>query len=115
MIYILTGENTLKVKNIRKNNKIAVTIPLWKNFFHKIIPAPPAKVHFRAKAEIIPYENEKAKKVYKKFRHKQSTEIEQESIWIKIIPSSKIVTYGVGVKLLDMRKPEKALKIIELQ
>jgi hypothetical protein len=68
VIYILTGENTLKVKNIKKNNKIAVTIPFWKNFFHKNIPTPPAEMHFRAKAEIILYENEEARIVIKKSR-----------------------------------------------
>ena len=83
---------------------------------HKLLPAPPAEIHFHAKAEILPYEDEGARKVYKKFfKIEQEAEKKQSSIWIKITPSLKIATCGVGVKLLDMRKPEKACKVIKIK
>ncbi|MFW9973560.1 MAG: pyridoxamine 5'-phosphate oxidase family protein, partial [Candidatus Odinarchaeota archaeon] len=47
-LYFETGENSLKARNIRVNNKISVALPFRKNFFHKIIPAPPAELHFKA-------------------------------------------------------------------
>ncbi len=104
------------MKNIRNNNKVAVTIPFWKNLLHKFIPAPPAEMHFRGEAEIIPYGNEEAKLIYKKFlKYELNAELKQKSVWNKINPSSKVVTYGVGVRLLDMKKPEKAQKIIKLE
>jgi len=113
VIYIQTGEKTLKVNHIRKNNKVSITILFRKNFLHKIVPAPPAELHFMARAEIISKDNKQARSILKKFlKHEQEALIDQETIWIKIIPSKTISTYGVGVKLFDMRKPEKARNII---
>jgi hypothetical protein len=33
IVYILTGKETLKVRNILENKHVAVTIPFRKNFF----------------------------------------------------------------------------------
>ncbi|MFW9877287.1 MAG: pyridoxamine 5'-phosphate oxidase family protein [Candidatus Thorarchaeota archaeon] len=113
-IYFETGENTLKAKNIRVNNKISVTIPFRKNFLHKIIPAPPAEIHFKAIAEFTSKDNDTAKKVMEKVLiYNEKAGIEDGTVWIKIIPSNIIATFGVGVKLLDMRKPEKARNLVK--
>lgn len=113
-IYFETGENTLKARNLRFNNKISVTIPFRKNFFHKIIPAPPAELHFKAIAEFTSKNDEKTRKIMKKvLKYEEKAGIEHETIWIKIIPSNIISTFGVGIKLLDMRKPEKARNLVK--
>ena len=116
IIYILTGKETLKVRNIQENKHVAVALPFRKNFFHQMIrKIPPAEIHFRGEAEILPYDNEEAKRTYMKVLNYELPEgLEQNSVWIKIKPSSKIACYGVGVSLLTMRKPEKARKIIQL-
>ncbi|MFX1549420.1 MAG: pyridoxamine 5'-phosphate oxidase family protein, partial [Promethearchaeota archaeon] len=114
-IYSLTGKNTLKARNIRKNSNVAITIPFRKNFFHKIIPAPPAELHFTAEAEIKPFDDERARKIFSKYlKYHENVENQVESIWLKITPSRRIATYGVGIKLLKMRKPEIARNLIEL-
>jgi len=110
-----TGENTLKANNIRKTKQVAVTIPIRKNFFHKIIPAPPAEIHFTTTAEIIPKDDEEARRVYSKFlKHSDKANLPQDYIWIRIKVPNKITTYGVAVPLLKMRKPLEARKIIFL-
>lgn len=115
VIYVTTGVNTQKVKDIKKNNKVSITIPFRKNFLHKIVPAPPAELHFIAKAELVPKEDEYARKVFAKFlKNEQEVQGSEESIWIKITPSNVISTYGVGVKLFAMKKPEKARNIVRL-
>ncbi|MFW9897397.1 MAG: pyridoxamine 5'-phosphate oxidase family protein [Candidatus Thorarchaeota archaeon] len=114
-IYFETGENSLKVRNIRENNKVSVAIPFRKNFFHKIIPAPPAELHFKAEAEFVSKEDEKARKIMEKvLKFDEKAGVSEESVWIKIVPSNIISTYGVGIKLLDMRKPEKARNLVKL-
>ena len=35
VLYVSTGKNTLKVNNIKRNNKVSIAIPFRKNFFHK--------------------------------------------------------------------------------
>ncbi len=110
-----TGENTLKANNIRKNKLVAVTIPIRKNFLHKLIPAPPAEIHFTTEAEIAPKEDDDARKIFKKFiKSTEREELPQESIWIKIKVPDKVTTYGVVVSLLKMRDPNKARKILYL-
>lgn len=114
-IFIQTGKTTVKAKNIMKNNQISVTIPIRKNLMHKFIPAPPAEIHFKGKAELLPFEDEYARKVFKKYlTHELNEEIKAESIWIKVSPSKRINTYGIGVKLWNMRNPTKARKVINL-
>ncbi len=114
-IYIQTGETTIKARNIKNNTKVSITIPFRKNFLHKIIPAPPAELHFTAKAEIISKEDKEAREVLKKFiKQAESVGGSDETIWIRITPSGIISTYGVGIPLLTMMNPLKARNIVHL-
>ncbi|MFX1388292.1 MAG: pyridoxamine 5'-phosphate oxidase family protein [Promethearchaeota archaeon] len=116
VIYCMTGKNTLKARNIRANNKVSITLPFRKSFLHKILPAPPAELHFTAEAEIKPFDDEEARKIFSKYlKYQVNAENLEDSIWIKVTPSKRIVTYGVGIKLLQMRKPEKARNFVELK
>jgi hypothetical protein len=115
IITVLTGADTIKVRNIKKNNKVSITIPFRKNFFHKLIPAPPAELHFYATAEIVPKNDEEAGKVYGKFlKQAEKSGVEEDSVFIKITPLNTIHTFGVGIKLLEMMKPEKARNVVHL-
>jgi len=114
-IYIQTGKITVKAKNIMKNDKVSITIPIYKNLFHKFIPAPPAELHFSGTAKILPFEDEYARKVWKKYlKHELPDELKAESIWIKVAPAKRINTYGIGVKMWDMQDPTKARKVLKL-
>ena len=109
VIYFQTGPSALKTKHIQQNNKVSIAIPFRKNFGHKLIPAPPAELHFKAIAEIVSKENEEARNILARFiRIAEKAEIKEDTIWIKISPISPIATFGVGIKLRHMRKPESA-------
>ena len=115
LIICQTGESTLKANNIRKNNHVAVTIAIRKNFFHKLIPAPPAELYFTTTAEIRTKDNEQARKIYSKYmKHSEKRDLPQDYIWICINIPNKISTYGIAVPLLKMRDPMKARKIVYL-
>jgi uncharacterized pyridoxamine 5'-phosphate oxidase family protein len=115
LIYIQTGKETLKARNIKLNENVSITIPFRKNFFHKLIPAPPAELHFTTKASIRSKEDEEAKEVYSKYlKYLDDEELPLESIWIRIEIPEVIATYGVGVSLFKMRDPEKARNIVKL-
>jgi hypothetical protein len=113
-IYVSTGKNSLKVKNIKQNKHVAVTIPFRKNFLHQLIKkAPPAEIHFKGEAEILPYSNEEARKFFSKMIGVPD-DLTDSSVWLKIKPTSKIASYGVGIGFLKMRNPEMAGNIIQL-
>ena len=110
-----TGEKTLKAINIRKNEHVAITIPIRKNFIHKLIPAPPAELHFTTTAEIRPKDDEGAKRIFSKYlKHSDKVELPKDYIWIRIKVPNKITTFGIAVPLLKMRKPMEARKTIFL-
>ncbi|MHA2394631.1 MAG: pyridoxamine 5'-phosphate oxidase family protein [Promethearchaeota archaeon] len=116
IIYILTGKNTVKVRNIIKNNRVSVTIPFYKNFIHRMISvAPPAAISFRATAETLDVSDSEAAYMYKKVLNFDFPEdLEADSLWIKLSPGKIATCYGVGISLLDLRDPSKAYKIIKL-
>lgn len=116
VIYVMTGNRTKKARNIRKNNHVAVTIPFYKSLLHRLITiAPPAEITFRGTAELLDQSDNEAQKLYKeKMKVDVSNDIQKDSIWIKITPGKRIECYGVGVRLYDLRNPEKARKILKL-
>ena len=70
------------------------------------------------RVSLVEFESDEDVRAWKEnLEHLEAQEAgkKQDPIWIKITPSSKIAAYGIGVKLLDMRKPEKAHKIIKMK
>ena len=64
-IYVMTGEMTQKIKNIKKNPLVSVTIPFYKNLLHRLITmAPPASLTFKAVASILPFNEEEPRKLF---------------------------------------------------
>jgi hypothetical protein len=115
ILYFTTGINTLKARNIRNNSNVSVTIPFRMNFLHKLIPAPPAELHFKAKAEFLNRESEEVQtNLQKVLKHEAKAGIKSDTVYVKLTPAKKIATYGVGIKLLQLRFPEKARKIVDL-
>ena len=115
-LYFTTGINTLKAKNMQKNPNVSVTIPFRMNLLHKLIPAPPGELHFKAKAEFLEREDEEVQTMLARIiKYEEKVEIPQETVYVKLVPTSKIATYGVGIKLINLRFPEKARNIVELK
>jgi hypothetical protein len=116
VIYVLTGENTKKIMNMKQNNIVSITIPFYKNIIHRLIKvAPPAAISFRAKTEILDYSDIEAANLYKKaLNFDLPEEVKEDSVWIKITPGQRASCYGVGIGLLELRDPSKAHKVIKL-
>ena len=116
IIYVLTGKNTVKVRNITKNQRVSVTIPFYKNLIHRMIGvAPPAAISFKARAETLDFSDSEAACMYKKVLNFDLPEnLVEDSLWIRLTPGNSASCYGVGISLLELRDPLKAYKIIKL-
>jgi nitroimidazol reductase NimA-like FMN-containing flavoprotein (pyridoxamine 5'-phosphate oxidase superfamily) len=115
-LYFMTGPDALKTRDINKNEKVAITIPFRKGFFHKLIPAPPAELHFQARAVSVSKDDETARQILARFiKISEKADVEEDSVWYKLIPSNIISTFGVGIRLLSMRNPEKARNMVHLK
>ncbi len=116
VIYVLTGKDTVKARNITSNHRASVTIPFYKNFIHRMIGvAPPAAISFRARAETLDFGDSEAAGMYRKVLNFDLPEgIEEDSLWIRLIPGNSATCYGVGIGLLGLRDPSKAHKVVKL-
>lgn len=116
VLYAMTGEGTRKVKNIKKKPLVSVTIPFYKNLLHRLITrAPPASIMFKADSEIISYNEEEPRRLFKQHMGMEPPDTPNEDhVWLRLKPRSRVTCYGVGIPLWEMRKPEKAYKIVKL-
>ena len=103
-LYFTTGINTIKARNIRKNPNVSVTIPFRMNLLHKLVPAPPGELHFKAEAEFLEREDEVVQTMLARIiKYEEKVEIPQETVYVKLVPTSKIATYGVGCERFKWR------------
>jgi uncharacterized pyridoxamine 5'-phosphate oxidase family protein len=109
-IYVLTGADTWKARHIQGNPNVSLTVPIPKRIpFLPWIKIPAATISFSGKANLV-----KAEKVDKEILHQlmRGQEEDLENLRslsvIEIDPIGEFVTYGVGISLMTMRKPEKA-------
>ena len=102
IIYLISGKNTQKIRNISKNKKVGVTIPFYKNYLHRMISmVPPAAISFRATAEILDIGDIEASALYRKVLNFDLPEgHEDDNVWIRLTPCRVVTCYGVGVSLL---------------
>lgn len=116
-IYIPTSSNTTKARNVRRDPRVAVHIPVpW-----PLIPAPPRSIQFRGIARILPINHPAAnaaldraplvmRRAFRRLSQNVDTEKWGESIWIHVRPTRRIETFMVGVPVITMfRDEEKAL------
>jgi len=110
ILYIGTGTETWKVRHIRNNPAVSITIPIPKRIL--LLPwikIPAATITFSGKAEIIPAENTTPELLQAVFRHMADEEdLIKDTCLIKVDPQGDFLTYGIGVLLLKMRQPELA-------
>jgi general stress protein 26 len=115
-IIILTGKNSQKIKNLARNPIASITIPFYKNLLHRMITiAPPAAISLKAEAEIIDFSDETTSSFYQgKLNFKLPDGVKENSVWVKLTLGNIATCHGVGVRLFELRDPEKAHKIIRL-
>lgn len=113
-LYIPTGSETMKARNVARNPHVAVQISVpW-----PLIPAPPRSIQFRGKAEILPFDDTKAQEalkraplvlrlVLRRLAERSDTELFGENIWIRVRPAGHIETFMVGVPMTTVLRDEK--------
>jgi general stress protein 26 len=115
-IIVLTGKKIQKVKNLSRNPLASITIPFYKNLLHRmIVIAPPASISLKANVEIIDFSDEETLSFYQKvLNFKLPSVVMDDSVWLKLTLGKTATCHGIGVKLFELRDPEKAHKIVQL-
>ncbi|MFX1285053.1 MAG: hypothetical protein ACFFB5_15430 [Promethearchaeota archaeon] len=118
-IYILSNQNDLNFKKIKGNPRISFSIPLCHRF---ICFLPFSTVYFESKAEIIPYNNSEAQKIFRKTRKlrtmlKEAIKLNEEKglIFIRLKPSKRVLLYRPSLSFRSLlRKNERTYDIIKI-
>jgi hypothetical protein len=109
-LYLSTGAGTWKARHVAANPHVSVTIPIAKRV--PIMPwlkIPQATITFQGTARAFPAVEAPPELLRALFQHKtDDRELIAGACVMEITPLGEFVTYGVGIRLLDMREPEKA-------
>jgi Pyridoxamine 5'-phosphate oxidase len=109
-LYVVTAADSWKARQISNGDEVAVTVPIRRGGLLSLVaPIPPATVSFHATATIHPAGSVSIEKVSKKLASKQPKERRGTSCLLELVPKGTFLTYGLGVSLQDMAKPEAAL------
>lgn len=114
VLYVNTTDSSIKVRNIRKNPRVAVSIPVKR---YPLLP--PFLVQFRGRADVFSADDTEIVALVKAGRLKKISshgELDKPgSCFIRPIPARRVTTFGVGVPLRQlMRDPLNAGGSVEL-
>lgn len=116
-IYIPTSAKTAKARNVRRDSRVAVHIPVpW-----PVLPAPPRSIQFRGNAEILSIDDANAnaalaraplvmRGVLRRLIENADAETWGENVWVHVRPVGRIETFMVGVPITTIfRDAKKAM------
>ena len=106
LLYIVTGPDTWKVRHIRANPHVSVTVPVQRLPI-RVRKAPPAVITFSGLATILNLDD-----LDDELRTALTRGIDVASMKmcaVRVAPVGRFVTYGIGVPLMKMRRPGEAL------
>jgi nitroimidazol reductase NimA-like FMN-containing flavoprotein (pyridoxamine 5'-phosphate oxidase superfamily) len=111
--YIVVHEHSIKVRNVRQNPQVAVSVPIRKVPFF-----PPYSIQFQGTAEIIPLDDPYISRLIGDNAFKRiSTQKDLEKpgqVFIRITPGKRLSTYGFGFSPLQIiRDSQSAMRSIE--
>jgi hypothetical protein len=108
-LFVVTAEDSWKVRNIAANGRVAVTVPVRRGgILSLLFPIPPATISFHASAVVHSSDSPKVEEVLEHLAHLLPAERITSSRVIEIRPEGRFLTYGVGVPLTRMRDPNVA-------
>jgi len=104
VLYVMTGENTWKVRHIRSNPKVSMTVTVQRLPI-RIRQVPPAVITFSGTASVLSFDE-----IDERLRHSltRGTGEMPGTCVLAIEPEGHFVTYGIGIPAIQMRKPEKS-------
>ncbi len=107
-LLIVSDSEAWKVRHIYRNPHVSMTVTLPKRIpFLPFIKVPAATITFQGEAEILEAADVDSAVIGRLLR---GLELDQEykTRVIRVVPHGEFVTYGIGMPLLRMRRPEEA-------
>jgi len=105
-LYVLTGPDTWKARHIRANPHVSVTVTIQRLPI-RVRRVPPAVISFAGLATVLTPDDVEAGLLAELTHGLEG--LENELCVIRIVPTGRFVTYGIGVPPMKMRTPKEAI------
>jgi hypothetical protein len=112
-LYFAVAPESWKARHIAASKRVSVTVPVHRGGILALIaPIPPATISFHAAGIVHPAGSVRIDSLSKELEPLLPRERRDNAVLIELIPEGRFLTYGVGVSLTDMRKPELAEAVV---
>ena len=109
-LYLAVAADGWKARQIVTGQDVAVTVPVRRgSILSLLVPIPPATITFHARATVHPAGSLDIGSVSKKLLKLVPESRKAGSNVIELVPEGRFLTYGIGVSLMDMANPARAL------
>jgi len=108
-LFVAVAPESWKARHIAAARQVSVTVPVRRGgILALVLPIPPATISFHATAIVHPAGSVKVSAISKELDSLLPSERRDSAVVIELTPQGQFLTYGVGVRLMDMQKPELA-------
>lgn len=108
-LYVAVAPDSWKARQLTSGQTVSLTVPIRRGgLLSLFVPIPPATIIFRATATLHPAGSLEIASLSKELARLLPDARRDDSCVFELEPRGQFLTYGIGVSLLDMRKPERA-------
>ena len=108
-LYTVVAPDSWKARHIAARNHVSVTVLVHRGGVLALVaPIPPATISFHASALLHPPGTVDITSISKELESLLPADRKNAGVLIELIPEGEFLTYGIGVSLTDMQKPEIA-------
>jgi hypothetical protein len=112
-LYFAVAPESWKARHISASKRVSVTVTVHRGGILALVaPIPPATISFHAAAIVHPAGSVRIDSLSKELESLLPRDRRDNAVLIELIPEGRFLTYGVGVPLMDMQKPELAEAVV---
>jgi len=106
-MFVLTGERYIKTRNVRSNPNASLVV----TFPHRALSFVPAScVTFTGAVTVVPTDDPDGRWAFEQHRIlRDNTAHVASAVFLKLVPDPKVLCYGLGVGLREMRRHRERL------
>ncbi len=109
-MYVAVAADGWKARQVVTGQEVAVTVPVRRGgILALLVPIPPATITFHARATVHPAGSLDIGSVSKELEKLVPEARKDGSCVIELVPEGRFLTYGIGVSLMEMANPARAL------
>lgn len=109
-LYVAVAADGWKARQIATGQEVAVTVPVRRGgILALLVPVPPATITFDARATVHPAGSLDLGSISKELVKLVPEARKAGSSVIELVPEGRFLMYGIGVSLMDMANPARAL------